>query len=560
MKKAKNEPEEKVKETKEKKKTKKINNNDKTKNIQKEKIVKEDLKTVVIPKKIVTKRRVLLALALIIFAFSIIFSLLNMTNDKSYKNISVQGIDISEIKIDEAKARIEKIFNQKKSNQIKLKHGDYETSISYEQINVTEKINQAVEQAFSTGRSGNIFTNNYTILSTYFINRDIPLEITIDEKNLENVIADIESKLPDVETENNYYIEDDNLIIKSGTAGVKIIKEELKKKIVENINNFSSIDSTIEIPIKEVEPQDIDIEKIEQEISKSPKDAYISENPFEVHAEESGVELAISTEEAKEILKEEKDEYTIPLKITPAEITVASLGEEAFTDRLATFTTNYDASNLNRNNNLVLAARKLDGKIVNPGEVFSYNQTIGQRTISAGFKEAGAYAGGTVVMDVGGGICQLSSTLYNAALLTNLDIVERHNHYFQTSYVAAGRDATVSWGTLDFKFKNNRNYPIKIEASAGDGVVTVTIYGIKQEDDYTVLIESNITNIIEKKMIYQEDKSLQKGEEVIQRKGEDGCTSETYKILLRNGIIASKTVISKDTYNPLAGIIRRNSK
>ena len=107
---------------------------------------------------------------------------------------------------------------------------------------------------------------------------------------------------------------------------------------------------------------------------------------------------------------------------------------------------------------------------------------------------------------MGGGICQLSSTLYNAALLTNLDITERHNHYFLTSYVPAGRDATVSWGSVDFKFKNNRKYPIKIESKVEDGVATVSIYGIKQDDDNTVLIDSKVTSIIPKKVEYVKKK------------------------------------------------------
>ena len=271
----------------------------------------------------------------------------------------------------------------------------------------------------------------------------------------------------------------------------------------------------------------------------------MSENPLEIHAEQSGIDLAISVDEIKDMLKEEKDEYIVPLKITEPTVTVASFGDKAFTDKLSTFSTNYDASNINRNNNLVLASEKLDGVIVNPGEEFSYNKTIGERTISAGFKEAKAYANGDVVLDVGGGICQLSSTLYNAVLLSNLDVIERHSHYFKTAYVSAGRDATVSWGTVDFKFKNTRKYPIKIQASAGDGVVNVSLFGIKQEDDLTVVIDSKETSVIERKV-----ETVNSGEAT--REGEDGCTSETYKTLLKNGIIVSKTLVSRDTYNALS--------
>ena len=253
------------------------------------------------------------------------------------------------------------------------------------------------------------------------------------------------------------------------------------------------------------------------------------------------------------MLKEEKEEYEIPLNITKAEITVLDLGEDAFPNLLGTCTTNYDASNINRNNNLVLASQKLNGTIV-----FSYNQTVGQRTIAAGFKEAKAYAGGSVVLDVGGGICQLSSTLYNSVLLSNLEIVERRNHSFKTSYLPAGLDATVSWGSVDFKFKNTRKYPIKIIAKAQDGVVKVDIYGIKQDDDYDVKIESSETSIIPMKTIYEHDITLSKGEEYVSQNGDDGCTSETYKILYKNGLIVSKTLLSKDTYNDLPKIIKQN--
>ena len=309
-----------------------------------------------------------------------------------------------------------------------------------------------------------------------------------------------------------------------------------------------------------------------------------------MHIEENGVELAISLDEAKELIKksyednksvennnveaenstnskdtnsssenettevstnsEENDEIVIPLKITKPNVTVESLGNEAFANKLATYTTNYDSSNTNRNNNLVLAAKKLNDTIVKPGEEFSYNKTIGQRTIASGFKEAGAYAGGQVVLDVGGGICQLSSTLYNAALLTNLEITERHNHYFLTSYVPAGRDATVSWGSVDFKFKNNRKYPIKIVSKARDGVVEVSIYGIKQDDDKTVVIDSKVTSVIPKKVEY-----VSKSSGMQERYGEDGATSETYKTVMKNGVVLSKSLISQDTYNSLSQII-----
>ena len=527
----------------------------------------------------IVKVIVVICIVVAIFVFSIIFSLFNGGYDKIHKNVYIQNVSVSGMSQEEAKEKLSKIYETKKLNKIILKHNDFEMPISYDQLGVTRNFNDAVDMAYGIGRKGNIFTNNYRLLFSGFLRKNINLDINIDDVSINNVINDVQSKLPDVTLQSSYYIDGSNLVIKKGTDGVEINRDELKSAIIKNINDFNSADCEIEIPVIEKKADDIDIKKIADEIKKEPKDAYISKNPLEVHVEQDGVELACSIEEAQKIIDEKNDgddennsnsengnnkngnnenseenqdkgEYIIPLKITHPSVTVESLGNDAFANRLATYTTNYDASNVNRNNNLVLASEKLNGTIVKPGEEFSYNKTIGERTIASGFKEAKAYAGGKVVLDVGGGICQLSSTLYNAALLTNLDITERHNHYFLTSYVPAGRDATVSWGSVDFKFKNNRKYPIKIESKVEDGVATVSIYGIKQDDDNTVLIDSKVTSIIPKKVEY-----FKKSSGVSERSGEDGATSETYKTLLKNGVIVSKTLISTDTYNALSQII-----
>ena len=503
-------------------------------------------------------KRILIVLIIIVL-FSIIFSLINAGNNKILRNIKIQEIDVSKKEQEQAQEDLTKIYNDKKSNQITLSHNDFEAKVSYDQLNVSMDINGAVQKAYGIGRTGNIITNNYTILFSNIISKNINIDTKLDEESLEKICDDIGAKLPDVKKDSTYYIEDENLIIKKGEAGVILNKDKLKQEIKNTIENFKDKEGKIDIPVEKKDADQIDLAQIISEIKKEPQNAYVSQNPKKIHAEQKGIELAVSEEEAKKIISNsEKEEYVIPLKITEPSITVASLGDIAFTDKLAKFTTNYDASNVNRNNNLNLAASKLNGTIVNPGETFSYNKTIGERTISAGFKQAKAYAAGDIVLDVGGGICQLSSTLYNTALLSNLEIVERHNHYFQTSYVEAGRDATVSWGSLDFKFKNNRNYPIRIYAEAENGVVNVEIYGIKEDGDYTVVVDSKVTSIIEMQIQYKHDSSLTKGTEEVERYGEDGCTSETTKTLLKNGIIVSKEVISKDTYNQLTKIVRTN--
>ena len=195
-----------------------------------------------------------------------------------------------------------------------------------------------------------------------------------------------------------------------------------------------------------------------------------------------------------------------------------------------------------------------------PGETFSYNKTVGSRTIEAGWKEGTAYISGKVVPSVGGGVCQVSSTLYNTALLANLDITERTNHTFTVDYVAASRDATVYYGSLDFCFKNSRSYPIKIVASAKNGVCKISIMGIREEIEYEVIIQSKITSYIGNTTVYKEDPTLPIGKEKVEQIGFAGCRSEGYKILKRNGKIVSQTLLSKDTYSPQEKIVRRGTK
>ena len=268
------------------------------------------------------------------------------------------------------------------------------------------------------------------------------------------------------------------------------------------------------------------MENIHNEIYKEPKDAYYTQNPFTVYPSENGLDFKISIEEANNILGDQSaDEYTIPLKVLYPNVTTNMIGSEAFPDLLSSFSTKYSVGATARTTNLRLAASKINGTVLMPGETFSYNKVVGARTIAAGYKEAPIYVSGEVVDGLGGGICQITSTLYNAVVYANLEIVERTNHQFVPSYVTASRDATVVYGSLDFKFKNNRNYPIKINCSVSGGIANFQIFGLKQDDDYDVEISSYETG-----------------------RTSTALYSEAYKILKKDGKVVNKQLLSKDTY------------
>lgn len=504
-----------------------------------------------------------LFIVLFVMIFSVVFALFNMNNEKILKGISILGIDISDLTVEEAKTKINNAIEERfkdENNNLILKIGENETSVTANTFNAKFDIDNAVIEADNIGRNGNILTNNYSILFTKLFKKEIKPRLYLDDSLLSDTIKDINSKMKDAIVDNSYYIEKNNLIIVKGKAGYIIKTEELKEKIYEQISNIHTNYQTIEIPVEYKEPEPINLQKIHEEIYKEPQDAYVQKNPTVVHPEVNGVDFKISVEEAEKLLKEDKEEYTIPLKITKPKKTINNLGEEAFPDLLATFSTRFDGSNYNRNTNIKLAAKKVNGTVILPGEKFSFNTIVGSRTIEAGFKEGTAYVGGKVVPDVGGGVCQVSSTIYNTALLANMQIVERSNHMFTTGYVAASRDATVYYGSLDFVFKNSRKYPIKMVASANGGVCKVSIYGIKEDKEYEVIIQSKITSYINPTTIYKEDPTLEEGKEIVEQTAITGCRSEGYKILKLNGKIVSQTLLSKDTYKSRNKIVRRGTK
>lgn len=504
------------------------------------------------------RKKILISILIIMCAmllFSTIFAIINSMNNRIISGIYLQGIDISGMTKEQAETRFKELIDTVLQKKIVLKYGEIENIINLSDLGVSYQIDEAINEACNLGRASNIFKNNWDIVQTKLLKKNITIKINYDEETLNSKIDAMLKLLPGTVQEYSYYIDNENLIIINGKPGITIEREKLKNIIYAEIQELKSDTTIVNIPVINKEPDKIDLEKIHSEIYKEAQDAYITQEPLTVHPNVNGIDFAISMEDAKKLLEEDKEEYSIPLKITIADKTVNDLGEDAFPNVLGTFTTRYDASNKNRSNNISLASEKIDGTVIMPGETFSYNQTVGKRTIDAGYKEAGAYAGGKVVQEVGGGICQVSSTLYNAVLYANLEIVDRSNHYFETSYVDPGRDATVSWGSVDFKFKNNRKYPIKIEAISKNGVTKMSIKGIKEEKEYEVIIQSKVTSIIQKNVKYKEDHSLDSTVEQVEQEGHNGCTSKTYKILKLNGAVVSTEEISADYYHALDKIV-----
>ena len=205
----------------------------------------------------------------------------------------------------------------------------------------------------------------------------------------------------------------------------------------------------------------------------------------------TGVSFDVKEAEKRLEEAEEGAEVVIDFTIEEPDISTEDLKTKLFRDVLGSYTT-YGGGTSGRVNNIQLASNSCNDVILLPGETFSYNETVGERTAARGYQSATVYVNGQSVPGIGGGICQVSSTLFAASLYANLEIVERHNHSRTVAYLPSGMDATVSWGGPDYQFKNNTAYPIQLKVSYTGGAVQVQILGTKEEDSHVEVTTSRV--------------------------------------------------------------------
>lgn len=202
---------------------------------------------------------------------------------------------------------------------------------------------------------------------------------------------------------------------------------------------------------------------------------------------------------------------------------------------LASYSTSFDRNNVGRAYNIRVAASALDGLLVSPGQEVSFNEVVGPRSSEAGYKNAKVIINDEFVEGIGGGVCQVSTTLYNSILLSNLEIVDRTNHSLPIPYVPIGRDATVVYGSSDLRFLNNTESYIYIRSFIQGGQLTFKVYG---NTDYKVpvSIRTRTVNVLEPKTINVQDPNLKKGEQVIKQEGAKGYEVAAERVIMENGV------------------------
>lgn len=304
------------------------------------------------------------------------------------------------------------------------------------------------------------------------------------------------------------------------------------------------------------------IAKIESKTNEKAIDSEIKLNNgvFQISDEVNGKKLD-AEQLKKELIK------NINTKINEEEIIIDAIVDEVIPKRtkselskinssITSSGTNFSSSSASRSNNIKIATETIDGTVIMPGEIFSFNDVVGERTYNKGYQRASVIMGDEFVDGLGGGICQVSTTLYNAVLKSELEIVERKPHSRYISYVPLGQDATVNYGSTDFKFKNNLDYPIYIHGYTQSNNVTFNIYSNKDVKKRSYRIESEIAEVLKPKDRIRYDSNIEKGRRHVEKRGKIGYVVNVYKYIYEDGILIEKKLISQDKYKAIDNIVR----
>jgi len=444
--------------------------------------------------KILIRSLIIAACILIITAIGCFAFVMNTPQDKVLMGVKCLNIDMGNMTLAEAKAVFAGELEVNIAG-ISVRSNNKTYDIASETIDLKILPDKTAEKVFNFGKGGNVFENAYDLALSMTGNIDILPVTTYDETKLKEELAKIGAASEGVLVAHSAILLNDTTArLTPGKRGFDGNVDDALKKVKSSIENdiYTEIDVTFNL----AEPEKMTLEQVQQAVNVPAKDAtYIKSNgELAISAEQPGVEVDVNKcNEALAQLSVDSGIIDVPCNPVSPQKTSEDLKGNLFNYTLGTFSTSY-ATGGNRGQNIAIAAGKINNTIIVPGETFSFNNTVGRRTVENGFRSAPEYLNGETVEGIGGGTCQVSTTLYSAVLYADLKIVSRRNHSMSIGYAPLGQDATVSDGGIDFKFENNTNYPIKIKATASGGKLTVDIIGTTPEVERTVKITHSSSN------------------------------------------------------------------
>ncbi|WP_159448160.1 VanW family protein [Papillibacter cinnamivorans] len=490
-----------------------------------------------------------IVLAVILAAAGLTFGALCYLSASStdiFPNTYIMGIPVGGLSREEAVSALTRDMEGQyagKSLTVRFPNGDITISAEDAKPEIDEAA--AAEAAYRYGRQGNITENAVTYLFSLFQDHTVDTEFSVDQDYINQQISYAAERNNVAMLPYSYVVSRERLLITKGRTGRTVNEEGLREAVYTafQTGNFDPVACELSL----AEPDPIDLASLQRQIYTAPSDAYFDGETQEIVSSITGVNFDLA--QAQTLLDNTAAGQVaeIDLILTEPEMTTEELETVLFQFVLGECTTSVSGTAA-RISNVKLAASIINGKIIMPGGVFSYNETVGKRTVERGFQAAPAYVNGLTVDEIGGGVCQVSSTLYLATLRSNLEIVTRYCHTYRVAYMPYGMDATVSWGGPDYEFKNNTDYPIKIYAKEANNSLTIQLIGTKT-DDTTVKMEYKILATIPYETIEKTDSTLAPGTKKVDITGYTGYKVETYRCLYDgDGNLISRTFEASSNY------------
>ena len=377
-----------------------------------------------------------------------------------------------------------------------------------------------------------------------------------NEDGLNSWVSDIQQQVYQAPEDTAAQLVNGHLEVTTARDGRQVSSDTVRNLLL-SVTDAASADSYSFTLQPEVLPaKTLTAREIHDQLHGEMKNASYDAATGAIIPEQAGADFDLNTVQSALDSAEPGQILTLDAAIEEPEVTAKELKAVLFRDVLGETRTHVSGS-AGRIGNVKLSAKTISGVVLNSGETFSYNQTVGQRTEARGYKPAPAYVKGETVDEVGGGICQTSSTLYLACLLSNLEITERYAHRYVPAYISPGMDATVSWGGPDYKFTNNTLYPIKIVTSYSGGYLTVKILGTNTDGTYVKMTNEKLSTT-NYEVVYEDDDTLAPGTEQVKTTPYTGSKWKTYRnIYDANGKLISSNFEASSDYKVRNKVILR---
>lgn len=475
-----------------------------------------------------------------------------------FPNFSINGVEVGGLTASEAS---QKLARELPARTIAVQDGgsgETLASVTLEQLGCTATSADGVaEQLYRDQKNANFLTGGWRLIRAW---TGTPSSgwygtLTRDEAQFSETVSQLSSSLSYDALNTTYEMGDAEVLVTMAKDGRSVSETELRNALTQAAadthGNFTAVVSPAKLPARTKTAQEI-----HDEVAGELKNAGYDPVTDSIIPEQAGAEFDVASAQSLMNAAAPGTTVSIPAKIEMPAVTAEQLKEVLFRDKLGSYTTHVSGTAA-RISNVKLASSAVDGVVLNSGEVFNYNNVVGQRTTARGYRPAPAYVKGETVDEIGGGVCQPSSTLYLATLLSNLEIVTRYAHRYVPAYIPKGMDATVSWGGPEFEFRNNTDYPIRIEAVYAKNYLTMTIYGTKTDDTY-VKMTNRVLSTTPFEVVYQDDPTLPAGTEQVKVTPYTGYKVETYRnVYAGDGTLLSSKLEAVSDYKVRNRIILR---